>query len=441
MTNFDQIIIGGGAAGIMAAISAKKNNPISQVAIIDRTFALGRKILVAGAGRCNITNVNLADLDSIGKHYYTSNSENLELIKKVFSNFGYSDIINFFDELGVETYIERKTNIGKVFPITDSAKTITYLLEKELEKLDIKIILNTEVISAKRIDSKFQLETKLIENLKDDSGRNLVIDNSKIVQVFTCDKLILSAGGKTYPALGSNGSGFLVANSFGHKVIEPVPSALPLVSSIKICKLLSGQKMDMIATSVINGKIIKSRFDDVMFTDYGLSGPAILNISREISIRLNRKSEARSDVKVILNFLVHQNGESYTLVEFEKRIERRKEDYLETALVGIFPNKIASVLAHELGNSKCEELLSNRNKLENIFDKLQNFEFDITATRSWNEAEFTAGGVDLNEVKETLESKLVENLYFAGEILDVDGDVGGYNLSWAWSSGFIAGDE
>lgn len=422
MENFDLIIIGGGAAGIMSAISAKRKNSNLSIALLDRTFALGRKILVCGAGRCNITNINLDK--SIRDHYYGANPE---FIESIFKQFGYKDIIDFFNELGVELYVERKTDIGKLFPTTDQAKTITALLEDELERLGIKVILNTDVKTIQPGET-----FKLVAEELDREGHPI---NKK---EFQSKYLILSAGGKTYPALGSNGSGYYLTESLGHKIIQPVPSALPLVSKNPLSHELQGTKMEIEVTSIIEGKEIKTRTDDVMFTQYGLSGPAILNISREVSIHINRQN--KGNVKVRLNFFP---GKSQSDVRqlLEDRWNKRPTQTLEKSLFGIFPNKIPAALLKVVNinkDSKVGELKAEQK--DALVNTLSNSELQISATRSWNEAEFTAGGIDTNEVNiGTLESKKVQNLYFCGEILDVDGDVGGFNLSWAWSSGNVAG--
>lgn len=415
---FDLIIIGGGAAGQMAAISAKRNNPNLNVAIIDRTFALGRKILVCGAGRCNITNINLDR--SISDHYYGAPKE---FIESIFSQFNYKNIIDFFDDLGIELYVERKTNIGKLFPVTDQAKTVTALLEDELERLKVKIFLNTEVTSLKKTLDFFGIEAKNIEGVS---------------EKFQSKKVIISAGGKTYPALGSNGSGYALAEKLGHTIVEPVPSALPLVAKNPLSQELQGIKMEIEVTSIIDNKEIKTRSDDVMFTQYGLSGPAILNISREISIHFNR--ERKNNARVLLNFFPGKSREEIER-DLKGRWDRRPDQIIEKSLFGIFPNKFPPAFLKILGidkNKKSSEL-SEMDKSK-IIESLSQFEIRIDGTRSWNEAEFTAGGINSNEIKEaTLESKKVDGLYFCGEIVDVDGDVGGFNLSWAWSSGFVAG--
>jgi predicted Rossmann fold flavoprotein len=420
---YDVIIIGGGAAGIMAAISAKKHHPDYSVAILDRTFALGRKILVAGAGRCNVTNINL-DKSAESRYYGASH----DFVKSVFEQFTYDQIVEFFDELGIELYVERKTQIGKLFPVTDQAKTVTNLLEDELNRLGVEIFLNTEVSSVQRQGEDFVLKAKKIEN-------NVPVGGDL---TFTSEYLVLSAGGKTYPALGSNGSGYILAESLGHRIIGPVPSALPLVGKNPISQEANGTKMEIEVTSIIDGKEVKTTADDVMFTQYGLSGPAILNVSREISIQLNRYN--KGSILVRLNFFPGKT-EGETLTMLKDRWIRRPNQSVEMSLNGLLAPKLPPVLLkilHIPANKHVSQLTEKEQ--ESLARLLSNYKVAITETRGWNEAEFTAGGVDTLEVKTgTLESSKVPHLYFAGEILDVDGDVGGFNLSWAWSSGFVVG--
>lgn len=420
---FDLIIVGGGAAGIMAAISAKRSHPELSVAIVDRTFALGRKILACGAGRCNITNLNLNT--AAETHYYGAPSE---FTKAILDKFGYEDIVEFFSDLGIELYVERKTNIGKLFPVTNQAQTVLSLLNDELARLKVEVFVNTECRKVAKVGDKFQLLAQPVEK-EQPVGEQIQ---------FESKYLILSAGGKTYPALGSNGSGYDLAQSLGHTIIQPVPSALPLEGKNPLSQELQGTKMDMEVTSIINGEKVKTAEEDVMFTQYGVSGPAILNISREISIHFNRLQ--LNNAYVALNFFPGKTTADVAEL-FETRWQKRPDQTLEVSMFGIFPNKIPPVLLRIIGINKDKQVkdLAAEEK-EKLFQNLSNYRIRITGTRGWNEAEFTAGGVDANEVEMgTLQSKKIPNLYFCGENLDVDGDVGGFNLSWAWSSGNVAG--
>lgn len=421
--NYNITIIGGGAAGMMAAISAKKHHPDKTIAIIDRTFALGRKILVCGAGRCNITNINLEQ--SVETHYYGANDK---FIHSIFDQFGFEDIVQFFGELGVELYVERKTNIGKMFPVTNQAHTITEMMLDEINRNEIDIFLNTEVIDVNKKNDEFYIQT--IQTDKSETpGKKMS---------FTSEFIIFSAGGKSYPALGSNGSGFNLAKKFGHEIIKPVPAALPLEAKSPLAFKLQGQKLEIEVTSIIEGKEIKTATDDVMFTKYGLTGPAILNISREISLHFNR--EEKNNCKVKLDFFP---GKSLDEVKslLQKRWEKRPDQTIEKSLYGLFPNKVAKAILEiaQVSPEKKVAAISNQ-EFEKLLNHLTNNQIKITGTRSWNEAEFTAGGVDSKDIKtSSLESYIIPNLYFCGEMVDVDGDVGGFNLSWSWSSGWVAG--
>lgn len=411
---YDVAIIGGGAAGIMAAIAAKRTHPNHSVLIIDRTFSLGRKILVSGAGRCNLTNVNLKD--HYKKHLFC---ENPELLNSVFSKFGYKELMRFFEELGIATYIETKTNIGKIFPITDSAKNIVALLEDEIQRLGVELNLNTEVTDIKKQNDIFVIS----------------INNSNDIYANKC---IISVGGKTYPALGSDGSLYKVIIKLGHKIVESVPAAVPLTSKNRLSQMLQGVKLNIEVSSIINGKKIKTDINDVIFTQYGLSGSAILNISRDISIYLNRKHG--DDAQVLLNFFPGKDtdtGYSY----MERIWAKRPDQTLENSLLGLLPIKAVDGILEVLGfNHKIKvNELSDFQKL-NLIKNLTSYKYEINGTRGWNEAEFTAGGINSNEINPTnLESKLIPGMYFAGEIIDCDGDIGGYNISWAFCSGYVAG--
>lgn len=421
--NFDLTIIGGGAAGMMAAISARRHHPDFNIAIVDKTFALGRKILVCGAGRCNVTNVNLDK--SISSHYYGADSD---FIESIISQFGYKKIVDFFSDLGVELYVERKTSIGKLFPVTDQAKTITEMLMDEIQRSEIDIFLNTKVESLINNKKSFVLECE--ERTKEGILESKFSIESKYV--------ILSAGGKTYPAYGSDGSGYKLAQAFGHKLINPVPSALSIESKNPLSHELQGTKMEMEVTSIIDNKEIKSRVDDVMFKQYGLSGPAILNISREISIHFNRENKNNCQIK--LNFFPGKSLKEITTI-MKKRWSKRPDQTIEKSMYGIFPNKIPASLLKLVKINK-DKLVKDllKSEITNLINLLGNTRIVVNGTRGWNEAEFTAGGIDTKDVnKKTLESNMVKNLYLAGEILNVDGDVGGFNLSWSWASGFIAG--
>lgn len=410
--SFDVVIIGGGAAGIMAALSVKHHHPTSSVAILDRTTELGRKFLTSGAGRGNLTNSNLSKGPDGFFH------GDMVFISSVFNQFGYADIMKFFEGLGVPLYEEKKTNRGKIFPIIDHAKTVRDVLIDALMERGVTIFCNTAVSAITKKDDRWSIST--------DKGE------------YNCRILILSAGGKTYPSLGSDGSGYTLAARIGHTIISPVVSAVPIVSKNLLSHLLQGEKMIMQATAVVGGNDMTTSVGDVMFTQYGFSGPAILDISYDISIRIHR--EGKLDTAVRLSFFPNTSADAVRKM-VEERCRRHPTLPVFHSLWGLLTEKAAGAVCAVSDIPK--ERLSGeitQEEIERLIRTLTSFTAGVTDTRGWNEAEFTAGGVDTAEVDpQSLASKKTNSLYLAGEILNVDGQVGGFNLSWAWASGWVAG--
>ena len=392
MQKFSTVIIGGGASGIMAAISARRSG--KDAVICEKMPRLGKKILISGAGRCNISNEDLSEL-----HY---NREAGGLVKSVFSGFGRGRIENFFNDLGLKLYSQET----RIFPVTNQASSVLKVLEEELKRLKIPVEFGFDV------------------NHIADSGKGFIVKSRSGKAIF-CDSIVITGGGKTYPGLGSDGSCYSLAESLGHKIIGPVPSAVPLLVKDRFCHFLQGQKIFCIAKSVIDGKIEKEIKGEILFTKYGLSGTAVLDISEDISIAINRLG--KKSVQVSIDMAPFMDRDDFRR-EVENRISRHQA--IENLMIGILPNKFSIVL---------KDLFKDKDSGQ-IVSAVKDKRFDVVGTRGWNEAEFTAGGVDTRDVKEnTLESKLKKGVYFAGEVLDVNGGRGGYNLAWAWASGFVAG--
>jgi len=410
--SFDSIVIGGGPAGIMAALSVKHHHPDFSVAIIDRTFELGRKFLTSGAGRGNLTNVNLEH----GPNGFFHGDQ--QFISSIFSQFGYADIMKFFEALGVPTYEEKKTSRGKIFPSIDHAKTVRDMLVDTLTEKNISVFCSETIGSMVKRDEHWTVMTKDRE--------------------FTSHYAIITAGGKTYPALGADGSGYELAASLGHTIIAPVVTAVPVVSKNLLSHYMQGEKMVVEATSIIAGRDVTTAVGDVMFTNYGFSGPAIFDISHDISVRINR--EGKRDTNVRLSFFPGKTVEEANNL-LEKRFATHAMLPVAHSLYGLFTIKSAGAICavSEIPKERITKDLTGEEK-GRLVKTLTSFIADVTDTRGWNEGEFTAGGVDTNEVNpHSLESKKAQGLYLAGEILNVDGQVGGFNLSWAWSTGWVAG--
>ena len=392
MQKFSVAVIGGGAAGMAAAISAASKG--SSVVICERMPALGKKLLVSGNGRCNLSN------EVLNESFYNFASQ--PLVKSILSRFGKTDIINFFKSLGVSVCSDG----GRIFPATNQASTVSKALEMALEKLSVRI--------------EFHFEAA---DISGSWGQFLV--GSRSDKKIEADTVILAGGGKAYPALGSDGSVYRLAKDLGHEIIEPVPAAVPLLVKDPMCHLLQGQKICARAKALINGRSSGEASGDLVFTKYGLSGTCILDISDEISIAMNRKKIADAAVSVDLVPFMENEELAANLTD---RINNKMPS--EDLLVGILPNKFGRALVHLLRSCDARKIAAS----------LKNTVFKVAGTRGWNEGEFTAGGVDTAEVDErTLQSRLKPGLYLAGEILDVNGRRGGYNLAWAWASGYIAG--
>ncbi len=390
--NAEVIVLGGGAAGIVSAISAARAG--ESVVICEKMAQLGKKILATGNGRCNLLN------DKLSEEFY--NPAARQLVKSVFEKFGKAEILDFFKSLGLEVYSQD----GRIFPATNQASSVLKVFEMELRRLSIPVELNFTCSS-----------------ISFSNGRILV--SSKEGKTLECRKVIITGGGRTYPALGSDGSIYEIVRQLGHSIVEPVPSAVPLVVNDPLCHVLQGQKIFASARSVIDSKEGSVVEGELLFTKYGLSGSCILDTSEEISIALNR--EHRRDVYVAVDMVPFMDRG-----KLKDELVRRKKANLSGAemLAGILPNKVCAALAHIL----------ERDDLDSAVGVLKGMRFKVAGTRGWNEAEFTAGGVNVDEVHPgTLESKLKKGVYFAGEVLDVDGKRGGYNLAWAWASGFVAG--
>ncbi len=392
MDKYSTVVIGGGAAGICAAISKARTG--EAVIFCEKTGQLGKKILASGNGRCNLLNDNVSDV------YY--NPAARDLVKSIFNIFGKSEILEFFHGLGLETFSQD----GRIFPITNQGASVLKVLEMELKRLDIPV--------------EYNFDCSGLSFSKSD-----IIVTARSGEIIACQKLIITGGGKSYPALGSDGSIYQIAGQLGHTIIEPVPSAVPLVVKDNLCHLLQGQRIFAGVKSIIEGKESQQLRGELLFTKYGLSGTCILDISEEISIAINRHH--KKDVFVSVDMVPFMD-KGQLKHQIEKRINKRYSP--EEMLAGILPNKLCVAI---------KGLFENSN-IETAVELLKNKKFKVNGTRGWNEAEFTSGGINVNEINAgTLESKLHKRIYFAGEVLDVNGRRGGYNLGWAWASGFVAG--
>jgi len=396
-------VIGGGASGLTAAIAAARNG--AEVTICEKLNRVGKKILATGNGRCNYTNMNLS------KECYHSN--NLNFVDEVMKFFNLDKTLVFFEDLGILPYVDES---GKVYPNSLQASSVLDVLRYELKRLNVKEVTDFNVTALRKSKDKFS-----------------IIGNDTI----TADRVILATGGKASPQLGSNGKGYELAKSLGHEIIEPFPALVQLKLSGKYFKRIAGIKFDGIVKAYAGDRLIREEEGEILFTDYGISGPPILQVSRKVIEELNKKN------KPFLNIDMFPGYSKLKLYDIlQDRFRRINYKTIEESMIGFINKKLIPVVFYEAGFEDLNKICGKLNKKEiyKIIDILKEWKFEVIGHNSWQQAQSTAGGIKLSEVNpKTLESLKVKGLYFAGEILDVDGDCGGFNLQWAWSSGYTAG--
>ena len=392
------IVVGGGASGLVAAIIAKRHG--AEVCIIERNLKLGKKILATGNGRCNFTNV-----DALPIHY-----NHPEFVSHVFEAFSPAETLLFFKSLGITPKIE---DLGKTYPLSEQASSITDVLIYEIKRLGIQVIYEKVILSAHK-------ETK---------GYVLY---DQVGDTYGCDKLIIATGGLALPQSGSDGTGYQIAKDLGHEITKLFPALVKLKLESPHLKQLDGVKFPGLVSLVYNNENIQTEFGDILFTKYGISGPTILQLSRKANALLQDNQTIYVDVKLVTELS-------------EKDIELRLLDLknlpIELALLGLINRKLVYVVLKE-ANVLGDLVVANLryNQIKKITQLLTSMKFKVTGSKGYEEAQVTAGGVSVDEIyPKTLESKKSKGLYFAGEIIDIDGLCGGYNLQWAWSSGYIAG--
>lgn len=407
------IVVGGGAAGMFAAIVAAKNG--HQVTLYEKNEKLGKKIFITGKGRCNITNA--ADMEELFDAVVT----NSKFLYSSFYGYTNQNVIDFFENAGVPVKIERG---NRVFPISDHSSDVIRALEREMKKVGVKVCLNTEVKSVEAEKGKFD---KVV--LKDTTTQ-------------TADACIVATGGLSYRSTGSTGDGFRFAENVGHKVTQCFPSLVPMETKEPwICEL-QGLSLRNVEAKILDGKKeLYKDFGEMLFTHFGVSGPLIISASSYVGKKFMDKNGQKKELTLEIDLkpaLTEEQLDQRVLRDFEENHNRQ----FKNAITKLFPTKLIPVML-ELGGIDPEKKVNSIEKEERkqFVHLIKHFRMTLTGLRDYPEAIITKGGVNVKEIDPgTMESKLVKGLYFAGEVLDLDALTGGFNLQIAWSTGYAAGN-
>lgn len=400
-------VVGGGAAGLTAAMFARYKG--ARVIILERMDRVGKKILATGNGRCNLSNTSL----DISNYFGT----NPKFAYSALNRFDFQKTIEFFDRLGVTCKVEEG---GKVFPVSDQATSVLDVMRHELETIGVETVCGAEVKDITGNKENFTL------HLGDGSN-------------VAAHRVIIAAGGRAAPNLGSNGSGYGLAEKLGHRIVEPFPALVQLRLEAPYLKQIKGIKFIGKAEILKDGKSLAAAEGEILLTDYGVSGPPIFTLSRTAGEWLCRGEKVTLKV-CIINYKSREELAAYMI----DRLNKQSHKTLAFSFVGFINKRLVPVLLREAGiedlNKPAGQVTAEERN--NIVRILQDWRFEVTGTNLWQSAQVTAGGVDVREINQkTMESRLAPGLFFAGEIIDIDGACGGYNLQWAWSSGSVAGES
>lgn len=402
----DIAIIGGGAAGMMAAITAAING--HKVSLFERNEKLGKKIYITGKGRCNIT--NSSDIDVLFKNVVT----NEKFMYSAFYTLSNDTLIDMFNDWGLETKNERG---NRVFPASDKSVDVIKCLEKQIKANNVDVHMNTKVLDV------------LVE---ENEAKGVILSDGKIVRA---DKVVVATGGYSYKTTGSTGDGYEFAKKNGHKVTKILPALVPLNLKEDFYKELQGLSLKNVEVSFfLKNKQVYKDFGEMLFTHFGVSGPLILSGSSYVTKYLNEGEE----IRIILDLkpaLSKEALDDRILRDFNGSINK---DF-RNSLNDLLPKKLIPVIIERSGISPFKKVNEiTKAERQSLINSIKEFEMTAISTRDFNEAIITQGGVNVKEINPgTMESKLIKNLFFCGEVLDVDALTGGFNLQVAWSTGYL----
>ncbi|MDR2044263.1 MAG: NAD(P)/FAD-dependent oxidoreductase [Clostridium sp.] len=415
---FTVAVVGGGAAGMMAAAVAARAG--AKVCLVEKNEKLGKKLYLTGKGRCNVTNVGTTDAESDGgkEAFFANIVSNPKFLYSAFAAFDHRSVLRFLEEAGCRLKVERG---GRVFPVSDHSSDVIAALHGELKKRRVEILLNRKAEEVLACGSAPALRV-----------RGIRLADGK---VLPADRVILATGGLTYPSTGSDGDGYRFARRLGHQLVPCRPALAPLRIAEGWCRELAGLSLKNVSLRlIVETKTVFSGFGEMLFTHFGVSGPLVLTASSFYAKQGGAQGRLLIDLKPAL-----------TLEELERRLARDFEEHgrkqFQNALRGLFPARLIPVMVRLSGivpEKSCREI-SRKERL--VFARaIQNVPLTVAAGGEYREAVITQGGVSVKDVNpSTMESRLVSGLYFAGEVLDLDALTGGFNLQIAWSTGALAG--
>ncbi len=401
------LVVGGGAAGMMSAIAAAYNG--NEVILFEKNEKLGKKIFITGKGRCNVTNASSVE------NHMSNVVSNSKFLYSAYNCLNSEDVCNIIEAAGVPLKVERG---NRVFPSSDKSSDIIYALKKTLIDIGVKILLDTE-----------------IKSIVSDNGIVLKDTNGKS---YNGDKCIIATGGLSYPTTGSTGDGYKWAEKFGHEIVDTKPSLVPFDIKESFCKKLQGLSLKNIKLTLIsNGKTYYEDFGEMLFTHFGISGPLVLSSSCYVTDLLNNQQfKAILDLKPSLD---RETLDKRILKDFKENINKNFNNSLDRLL----PKKIIPIIIEMSGIDPYKKVHEvTKEERERLVDIIKGLEMNIIGTRGYNEAIITKGGVSVKDIDpRTMQSKLIDDVYFVGEVLDLDAMTGGYNLQIAWSTGYLAGSS
>ncbi|SDY34798.1 BaiN/RdsA family NAD(P)/FAD-dependent oxidoreductase [Tindallia californiensis] len=399
------VIIGAGASGMIAAIEAARYG--TDVMLIEKEKRAGKKLLATGNGRCNFSNMNSS------LPYY--HGKNLILAESVLKKVTLEEVLSLFSHLGIKYKVEEE---GKIYPYSDQGSSVLDVIRYEMERLGVEI----------------RTETKAVCINQKEHGFGVMLEGKEIKETIEANKVILATGGKAGSKFGADGSGYQLATQLGHRLIKPLPAIVQLKLKAPWLKALNGVKWQGAVSITQQKEILRREEGEILFTEYGISGPPALQLGR-------LASEKGENCNVSISLFPEWSRDELC-AEVYMRMRSSQEKPADFSLVGLLHKKMIPVILKESGIIKTDCLVSEVTdiQLKQLINLLSNWVIPVKGTLSWQHAQVTAGGIDTTEIRtDTLESKLVKGLYLTGEMMDIDGDCGGYNLHWAWCTGIIAG--